>query len=49
MKSAGEIVKGQDTDPEEIRADKSSLSTTVQDKSSNIKSVVSSRGAALAL
>ncbi|ERE63542.1 nuclear RNA export factor 3-like protein [Cricetulus griseus] len=40
VKSAGEIVKGQDTDPEEIRADKSSLSTTVQDKSSNINSIL---------
>lgn len=47
MKSAGTVVKGQDLDPEEIRADQSSLSTTIPDKSSNIKSVVSSRRAAL--
>lgn len=49
VKSAGIEVKGQDLDPEEIRADQSSLSTTIPDKSSNIKSVVSLRGASLVL
>ncbi|KAM7338617.1 hypothetical protein ACRRTK_002101 [Alexandromys fortis] len=37
MKSSGMVVKGQDLDPEEIREDQSSLSTTIPDKSSNIK------------
>ncbi|XP_075814613.1 nuclear RNA export factor 3 [Microtus pennsylvanicus] len=40
MKSAGTVVKGQDVDPEEIRADQSSLSTTIPDKSSNINSIL---------
>ncbi|XP_041910281.1 nuclear RNA export factor 3 [Arvicola amphibius] len=40
MKSAETVVKGQDLDPEEIRADQSSLSTTIPDKSSNINSIL---------
>nr|XP_048284145.1 nuclear RNA export factor 3 isoform X2 [Myodes glareolus] len=40
VKSAGIEVKGQDLDPEEIRADQSSLSTTIPDKSSNINSIL---------
>ncbi|XP_036031559.1 nuclear RNA export factor 3-like [Onychomys torridus] len=40
VKSAGERVKGQDPNPEKICADKSSLSTTIPDKSSNINSIL---------
>ncbi|XP_059106593.1 nuclear RNA export factor 3-like [Peromyscus eremicus] len=40
VKSAGERVKGQDPNPEEICADKNSLSTTVLDKPSNINSIL---------
>lgn len=40
MKSAGTVVKGQDLDPEDTRADQSSLSTTIPDKSSNIDSIL---------
>ncbi|CAH6780380.1 Nxf3 [Phodopus roborovskii] len=40
VKPAGAIVKEQDPDLEEIHADKSSLSTTIQDKSSNINSIL---------
>ncbi|KAL6090286.1 hypothetical protein STEG23_029474 [Scotinomys teguina] len=40
VKSAEEIVKGQDVNPEEICADKSSLNTTVLDKPSNINSLL---------
>ncbi|XP_049986346.1 nuclear RNA export factor 3 [Alexandromys fortis] len=40
MKSSGTVVKGQDLDPEEIREDQSSLSTTIPDKSSNINSIL---------
>ncbi|CAO2623007.1 Nuclear RNA export factor 3 [Lemmus lemmus] len=40
VKSAGTEVKGQDLDPEEIRAEQSSLSTTIPETSSNINSIL---------
>uniref|UniRef100_A0A8C8VSU7 Nuclear RNA export factor 3 n=1 Tax=Peromyscus maniculatus bairdii TaxID=230844 RepID=A0A8C8VSU7_PERMB len=40
VKSAGERVKGQDPNPEEICADKNSLSTTISDKPTNINSIL---------